>query len=239
MGMRRDGVIISVIGATGSGKSLFVKSLAENWDRVLAYDPKNEFCTQMGYEGITGKRELLERLKSATGPAKICYSGYKREDFAFFCECAFNWFRQKPAMIVVEELSGVTSSGKAADAWNRVVNQQRAYGALIVATGQRGQEIDKTIFNAATFIHICKHASAADVKYISDMTEIPAEKIPRLPLKWIQWSPAMGQIVSGKIDFTGQKSKITGKRKPKFKRLPTGKVLKIGKYGMFEGVKYK
>ncbi|MFM2481163.1 hypothetical protein [Celerinatantimonas sp. YJH-8] len=236
--LRKDGSMALFLGITRSGKSVPVKRISEKWSRVLVYDPKGEYHTQLGYEQANSRRELFGMLKAATGPAKINYPGVSKGDFLFFCDCAFNWIRQKEAMIICEELASVTNAGKADGPWNRLINQSMAFGPLIVGTVQRGQEVDKSLMNSASFVHVAQHGTDDDAYYIAKKLGVDMSEIPREPLQFLQWTGSRGIVVRGHVDFKGAKSKLWDTGTPRFVRANNGKPMKFNQTGRFDGVAY-
>ncbi|MFM2476687.1 hypothetical protein [Celerinatantimonas sp. MCCC 1A17872] len=236
--IRTNGNMALFLGITRSGKSVPVKRISEKWTRVLVYDPKGEYHLELGFEQANTRRELLDMLKAATGPAKINYMGISKSDFLFFCDCAFNWNHQKEAMIICEELASVTNAGKADGAWNRLINQSMAFGPLVVGTVQRGQEVDKSLLNSANFVHVAQHGTDDDAYYIAKKLGVPMEEIPREPLKFFQWTANRGIVVRGHVDFKGAKGKLWDDGTPRFIRASNGKPMKFNRAGRFDGVAY-
>jgi len=193
MGTRKDGKLIYSIGASRSGKSAYV--LSQIWDkkRLLVWDVEGEYAAKLkkklGMIVVSGRRELLAALKKHTGNVRIAYSppaGKIREEFDFFCRCAFNWIRQAPAAIVCEELAAATNSGKASGYWGVLVSRGLKYEPEIYAVIQRGQEGDKSSMGNATIINICRPNTDKDAIYISEMLGIPVDQIPDKDLHMIQ-----------------------------------------------------
>lgn len=199
--MRPDGVLIVAIGVSRSGKSVWLKRAIENDKRVLAFDPKGEYYMEMGYFPCRTRAELIAALKASAGAAKICYLQHDKKEFDFFCDAAFNWNRQARATIIAEELGNTTNCGKASGHWGRLISQGLAYAPKVIGTVQRGQEVDKSIINNATFLHVCRHSTAKDQKYISEQLGLKASDIPSEKLKFIQWSSDKGLLVNGVIEF--------------------------------------
>ena len=100
-----------------SGKSVLVKRLIQNHKRVLVFDPKGEYATQLGFTPCNSRNELVDLLKKSKGNARIAYIKHDKKEFDTFCDCAFNWNRMSPATIICEELANVTNCGKATGNW--------------------------------------------------------------------------------------------------------------------------
>lgn len=236
MTTRKDGQMIILIGVSRSGKSVPLKRIVEKRDRVIAWDPKGEYAFQMGFDACTEPQEFLEKARATTGAGKIAFISSDPKHFELFCQVAFNFNRQAQAAIVCEELAAVTGTAKAAGAWGRLINQGLAYEPLILATVQRGQEVDKSIMNNASFIHVAMHNTDDDAAYIAKKLGVDIDLVPRQKLEFFQWRSGSGVVCSGKIDFKGAKSKIWQEGSPQFRI--GGKLKKFSEDGRFVGVNY-
>lgn len=235
MGMRKDGLMALFIGITRSGKSTPIKAMIVHAKRLLVWDAKNEYAVEFGLTVVRTMPELLRALRQSTGNARFAYvpTGYSKDEFNKFCRLAHIWNRQKEAVIVIEELAAVTNSGKASGYWGVLVNQSLGLGATLLATVQRGQEADKSVMNASTYLYVCQHNTDDDVKYVAKKLGVPEEKIPRVPLEFLIWSPSKKAIASGNVNFVNNK--------PVFNRLGAGKKrLGIARdCGKFTGIHYR
>ena len=102
---------------------------------------------------------------------------------------------------MIEELAAATSSGKASGYWGVLVNQSLGVGAAILAAVQRGQEVDKSIMNASTYMYVCQHNAEDDARYMAKKLGVPLNKIPRKPLHFLIWSPSKGILSIGHVIF--------------------------------------
>lgn len=150
-----------------SGKSTPIKAMIANAARLLIWDAKNEYSPAFELEVIRSLPELLMRLRNCKNRGRFAYvpTGYNRKEFDAFCRLAHTWNRQKETVIVIEELAMVTNAGKAVGFWGVLVNQSLGLGATLLATVQRGQEVDKSIMNASTYMYVCQHNTEDDAKY--------------------------------------------------------------------------
>ncbi|WGW00342.1 hypothetical protein QF117_09195 [Vibrio sp. YMD68] len=233
--MRNDGELILSMGVSRSGKSVLVKRIAEQFERVMAFDPKGEYVHQMGYEACLTPAEFIEKARATKGTGKLAFVASDPKSFELFCEVAFTFNREAPALIIPEELAAVTGTAKAQGAWGKLINQGLAFGPTILGTVQRGQEVDKSIMNNATYLHICMHNTDDDAAYIAKKLGIDMDVVPRKPLDFIQWRSGQGLLCSGKIDFVGAKSKHWQEGSPRF--LINNQPKKLNKT-RFSGVKY-
>ena len=74
-------------------------------------------------------------------------------------------------------------------------------GATLLATIQRGQEVDKSMMNNATYLYICQHTTDDDAKYMARKIGIPTDIVPRIPMRFLIWTPAKGLLVQGKTEY--------------------------------------
>lgn len=206
MGKRKDGVMGLFIGITRSGKSTPIKAMIKDprkAKRVLVWDAKNEYGPSLGLTVLKTLPELLMTLKSTKNNGRFSYvpTGFDKKEFDSFCRLAHIWNRQKEAIIVIEELAAVTNTGKASGYWGVLANQSLGLGATLFATVQRGQEVGKSVMNAATYLHVCQHNTDDDAKYVAKKLGVELTIIPREPLRFILWSPAKGLMVQGFVKF--------------------------------------
>ena len=206
MGKRKDGVMGLFIGITRSGKSTPIKAMIKDprkAKRVLVWDAKNEYGPSLGLKVIKTLEALLMALKATKGAGRFAYvpSGFSKQEFDNFCRLAHTWNRQKEAIIVIEELAAVTNTGKASGYWGVLVNQSLGLGAKLFATVQRGQEVDKSVMNAASYLYVCQHNTDDDAKYMAKKLGVNITDIPRIPLAYMLWSPAKGFLVKGRVTF--------------------------------------
>lgn len=247
--MRPDGSLILLLGVSRSGKSVYLKALLEKFKRVIVWDPKGEYVAQMGFTECKTKVDLVNAAKSTTGAGRIAFVSQGAKNFDFFCGVAMAWNKQAMCAIIPEELAEVTNAGKAAGNWGRLVSQGLAFGPTIIGTVQRGQEVDKSIMNNATYLHICRHNTESDRRYIADKIGCEPELIPSKPLEFVQWSSDLGIVSRGLIDFKGPKRAAWQRGSPRF----SGQIgeaasdltakkkvyLKVGDKACFTNVQYR
>ncbi len=206
MGKRQDGLMGLFIGITRSGKSTPIKAMIKDprkAKRVLVWDAKNEYGPSLGLTVIKTLPDLLTTLKTTKGNGRFSYvpTGFSKQEFDNFCRLAHIWNRQKEAVIIVEELAAVTNTGKASGYWGVLVNQSLGLGAILFATVQRGQEVDKSVMNASSYLYVCQHNTDDDAKYMAKKLGVKINKIPREPLTYLLWSPARGLLTKGNVTF--------------------------------------
>jgi len=237
--LRPDGVLVIAIAVSRSGKSVWIKRVIENDNRVLVFDPKGEYVAQMGFIACRSRIELVDTLVKSRGDADIAYVQHDKKEFDFFCQCAFNWNRQAQATIICEELANVTHSGKAAGNWGRLVSQGLAYGPKIIGTVQRGQEVDKSVISNSTFVHVGRHSTFKDREYIANQLGLSVSEIPDKKLEFIQWTSDRGLVVECTVDFPPSKKTSVWPEGAPFRTKGEGrKILAIGSDARFKNIAY-
>jgi len=238
MANRNDGSIAFFVGASRSGKSVPLKEALEHHTRAIGWDSKGELVSQCGFEKFENKHDFLEAVIAAgDGDAKLCFVSSCKKDYDFFCDVAFNFNRLKEAAIVCEELALVTNAGKGTGYWGKLTNQGLAYGLTILATAQRGQEIDKTLMGNASFLHVTKQNMLKDRMYMAAMLGIDAEEIPSEALKFLHWTSDKGIVAKGSIDFTGKPRGCWSEKSPVIKT--KGKITKVLPNGELKNIDYR
>lgn len=170
--------VVLACGATGAGKTLWVRRQVAAQPGVLVWDAKMEYPREdRSYKSVTTVPALIGAVRK--GPAKLAYTG-PLKDFADWCKVAHAaadiW---GGAAVVVEELADVTSPGKAPDDWGIIVRRGRDRAMQVYATTQRPSESDKTIIGNLTLWHVGRMPRLKDARYVQEETGIPAEKIQR------------------------------------------------------------
>lgn len=204
MSMRPDGKLVFSIGASRSGKTQFVITQIKKEPRLLVWDVEGEFSSKEGLEVVEGKTALLKRLQRATGAARLAYHPKTLKEFDFFCRCAFNWSKQKPAVIIAEELAASTNAVKAGGYWGVLVSRGLKYGTGIFGVVQRAQETDKSILGNATIVNICRPNTRKDAEYIANVFGLSMSDIPDADLEMLQRHKSR-TLTKTKIEFKNNK----------------------------------
>jgi len=168
MTTRPDGSLYYVTGKSRSGKSAWTKEMLNSFKRQVVFDIKHEYSPGMGYKQIHSLQELKAELSGNYGPGKYAFQPRKPAlEFGAWSKMAMTWCKMAICAVVAEELSDVTSPGKAPDGWGQVCRQGLGFGMEVFAITQRPSESDKTSIGNATLIHCCQMIRHEDQKYMS------------------------------------------------------------------------
>lgn len=187
--------LVYVAGASGSGKSAWVKRQIARRSRVLVWDIEHEYSGTI----ITNPADLVRTLIQAKkGTFVFRPSSADVKAFTVWALAAFEWGN---CVAVGEELAAVTSPGKAPRGWHSLVTRGRKRGITVIGVTQRPAEADKTLLGNATLIHCGRLRRDADRRAMAAEMDIPVTDIAGLkPLEWIE-SNEKGLVRKGKLSF--------------------------------------
>ena len=199
--------IIAAMGATGSGKSEYVKRelLSPAPRRLLVWDlsPIDEYRSY-------GAAVTLSQLVAAGGAAgkggdvrlvfKPSDDDKKRAaEFNIFCTLAM---RLGNLTMLVEELKFVTRPGYAPMPWAHCVLTGRKIGLRVIGTSQRPAHIDKDFLGNATIIRTGCLGYEDDEIAVAKALRVPVEDVHRLqPLDWIEFERQTRLVTRGRLTF--------------------------------------
>lgn len=195
--------IVAVLGASGSGKSEWVKRRLEKskprrllvWDAMREYGDGTELTADI----------IIELAKHRAGPVKLVFhpasDGDQRvKQFSIFCAAAL---RAGNLTMLVEELRFVTTPSRAPLKWAEVCLTGRHRGLSVIGTSQRPASIDKDFLGNATLIHAGRLVYPEDVRAVSKAMQVDESRIAGLaPLEWVERDLQSGKVTVGKLTFT-------------------------------------
>lgn len=195
--------ITAVLGASGSGKGLWVKKhlLKPKPERLLIWDLMREegyakLCTTATTERITEVIEACKKPRFAVA-YRPDMTGNLDKQFSMFCRIA----NTVPNItVVVEELSYVTKAMYSPPDWRAMCVTGRHRGMRIIGVSQRPTSVDKDFLSQCTTIHAGRLNTARDRKTLADMLCVPVEQVIALaPLDWIERDMATGLTTYGRV----------------------------------------
>lgn len=181
--------VVAVIGATGSRKSIWIKSqLAElRPSRLLIWSPyeKTDRYVKFGRLVEHGPARLVELAGKGrdAGEFRLVYAPDKADrvrlvrQFEIFCGVAL---ALGDCVVICEELSLVTKAGSAPPRWQEVITGGRHRGLQVVGTSQRPALVDKTFFANATVIRCGRLNARTDKETMADALDVPLADVRAL-----------------------------------------------------------
>lgn len=179
-GTKNSADIIAVIGASGTGKSSYIKGeLLKRYDRLVVWSPLEETDNYAGFCGgqvITGKiTELVAAVKAGARAIVYVPTGSDKavkNQFDFFCRIVWT---MPGATVLVEELSRVTMASWAPPAWKNLSTAGRHQGLRLIGTSQRPAQIDKDFLGNCTEVRCYRVNYDNDAKVMADSLNLPVE----------------------------------------------------------------
>lgn len=198
-----DGRLVIVSGASRCGKSTQVSREVRTQNRIVAWDPEDQWSEQKGFRKITNRKSLLEALQTP-GHVRIAYvpAGDLKAEFDFLCGVVFYVIRfVAPLVFIAEELADVTTPSKAPGNWGILCRRGLKRGIVIYAISQRWAEADKTAFgNASEYVVFLSRPN--DIPYIAARSGIPKEEIEALQaFEFIRYDPVRKEKTKKKLRF--------------------------------------
>lgn len=199
-----DGRLIVIGGASRSGKTAWTRREVAKADRVLAWDPEDQWSHERGFVRVTKRADLL-KLAHKAGAMKVAYvaGGDLKAEFDFWAGCVQYAGRYVgPLVAIAEELADVTSQSKAPGNWGILLRRGLKRGVTIYAISQRWAEADKTAMGNASEFVIFRQATGDDARYMAKKTRVPEVQIDQLkPLDYIRYDSGTGDTTTGRLAF--------------------------------------
>ena len=203
MSTKNKAAIIAVLGASGSGKSTFVKQYLARAkpSRLLVWDFMHEY--KMG-DDVSRVSVLAEKLYGEKGSFSLTFrpsadESTRSAQFDVFCGLAL---AAKNLTLVVEELRFVTTPSRAPMRWAQVTMTGRHAGLRVIGTSQRPASIDKDFLGNATLIHTGRLVYPEDTRAVAKAMRVAESEIDDLaPLDWLEKDMQIGKKAKGRITF--------------------------------------
>lgn len=188
-GGHNDAKIYGIVGKSGSGKGLCVKGeIIKAWrGPILVWSPLEDsdnytevikgivcisieqVCSaiQKGHRRVVLRPgENIPRDAAGKLPKGMTHEKAFKEQFDRFCRIAWElpgW------MVIVEELSQVTTASYAPRAWKKISTAGRHRGLTVVGICQRPAQVDKDFFGNCTVLRCYKVGYLSDAKAMADV----------------------------------------------------------------------
>lgn len=192
--------IEAVMGASGSGKSHYIKGRikALKPQRLIVWDAREEYAelatpTERIGDVLAGLRSG-KRVRLAYRP-KTMDEKQLRAKFEALCKIVF---AAGNVMFIAEELSDVTSPSWAPGAWRQISTQGRHRGLQVFGTSQRPASIDKHFLGNATQVRTHRLNYQPDRVTLAQFLDIPLPDVAELKgYAWIQRDMREGTVTRG------------------------------------------
>ena len=184
MAASNDAKIWAVIGASGTGKGLWVKQhlRREKPKRFIAWDFKDEYG-QFAQAVSSLETVRQDMIKAGSGRLAVRYvprgAGEKalRREFELLCELVYAFGQ---CTFVAEELANVTTPGWAPASWRKMTTSGRHEAIHIIGCTQNPALVDKTFLGNCTLVHVCALREHPHRAYVAKSIDCSLEDITSL-----------------------------------------------------------
>ena len=169
------------LAATGYGKTTAMKrSPMLKKTRLIVWDPGRDHKTRSRATTLQQFLLLLTQQAASSNGISLALSLDRptARHFEFFCKAVWSILDgKKDTVIVVEEAAAIqVSNGRAGPEWGGLIREGRKFGAVILATSQRAQEMDKTLFTQVQTKWIGCH-DIRDAQHIAKLVAVDPEQV--------------------------------------------------------------
>ena len=203
---KNDAEIIAVIGATGSGKGIYIKGYALKksdkrlaiWDYMREYGPFVDLSTSNLQAAIQAMKQPGFRV--AFQPS--FNDKTRAAQFDLFCRAVY---AAGNCRAVIEELSFVTQPSFSPPGWKMLTSIGRHRGLRLIGASQRPAQVDKAFWSNATEIHCGFLNYEDDQKVMGKALGVQLSDIVALePLQYIHKNVRTKEIVLGRVKVPGR-----------------------------------
>ena len=204
--------IWAVVGASGTGKGLWVKQQlrAINPARFVAWDFKNEY-QEFGQQVETLGALRAAMIAAGDGPGRfryVCRGAVEkalRKEFEAVCELVYAW---EHCVFVAEELANVTTPGWAPASWRKMTTSGRHAGVHIIGATQTPALVDKSFLGNATMLHCCALREFAHRQAVARAMDIDEGRIAALlKFQYLEKDFDTGEVSDGWVEIPGKRQR--------------------------------
>lgn len=194
--------IMAIIGASGSGKSYFVKSRllkpAAARARLIVWDYMREYDEiAQPVDSIPALVDAVKAKRFAVAFRPSFDNDMRARQFDQFCRIGYILGN---CTMVIEELAFVTMPSYAPGSWSMVTCTGRHKGLTVIGCSQRPAQIDKNFLGNCSTVHTGRLNDANDIRVMARVLAVPEGDLRALaPLEWVERDMATGQTRRGKL----------------------------------------
>lgn len=178
---------VGVIGASGTGKGVFCTERIRPYigvRQVLVWSPledTDQYARKFGGVAVRSSKDFLakvsKRLRAVVFVPALTPKAIAAQ-FEFFCRLAW---QASGRVVLVEELSRVTSASYAPPLWKNLSTAGRHRGLTVFATAQRPEQIDKDFLGNCTEVRAYRVNNKASAVNLAGNMHEPADTFLTLP----------------------------------------------------------
>ena len=199
--------VIGIMGATGCGKSYFLRQCLARpaRKRTLIWSPKEAIddyaALYPGSQVCTTASAVLQALRRAgNGPVHIVVvpSLVRKADKAIFGAVCKMAKAARNITMIAEEIGTVVEPNGGPDGWYELITMGRAYGIEVYGLSQRPASIDKDFFSNMSLLHVGRLNYEDDMKTCARALRVPVADVSALTgYQWIERDILTGKTKKG------------------------------------------
>lgn len=177
--------IIAVMGASGTGKGRYIKTelLPLFSCPVMVWSALEKSDNYAGIMRVRATESLVEMIAAWRAGRSAVYIPPQNpkligDAFALFCRAVWH---MPGAVVLVEELSRVTTPSYAPPAWRDLSTAGRHQGITLIGTAQRPAQVDKDFMGNATTIRCFRVNYENDARVMAGVLREPWAGMMELP----------------------------------------------------------
>lgn len=158
---------VTIIGRTGSGKSVALRYFLQGYSRGVLVDPKGR-ASMPGWPVVYGSAAFVKAWP-ATSPHVVARLGPGEDRRAWFDAVCWHIYRVGEAGVGIDEVAGVTSSSKPSTGLDVLLMQGRELGLTVYVCTQRPLRIPPTLLSEVDHILVYTLQRRDDVEAVADV----------------------------------------------------------------------
>ena len=196
--------VIIITGQRGKGKTTYLKSIIEKYDRVIIFDLLGEFCQ---YETAYNLKEYFQKL-TRLRKESFFYLNYfnpknSEEDFDIVCK-SIN--RLQDIVFIIDELDYFTNANYTPKDFAEIIKRGRHQNLNVIASTRRPHEIPRLVTSQLSQFITFRQLEPRDLSYTKDVVGLNPEEIQALQdFEYIVWKN--GLVFRGKTKPIKKKDK--------------------------------
>ena len=201
---------IGVFGASGSGKSAWVKQQIQGRGRVVVFDPMQEYQA-LGFKTVRKVDQVRLAMRDDWAGFRVAFvpaPGLERRDLSQLCnllaksqEHILNGGKGVPMTLVAEELNLASSANGSCPGFADLCSRGRHYQIALIGVSQRIAEVSTRFRGNTTEAVILRQRGSNDIKAASELLGIPRSEIEALGnLEYLH--ERRGEVTRGRLKFS-------------------------------------
>lgn len=220
IGAHNKARIIGVVGASGTGKGCYIKTelLPAISGPVVVWSPlesSDNYGAILGVRATASLPDVIDAWKARQSAVYMPPANQKLIGTRFDLFCRAVW-HMTGAVIIVEELSRVTTASHAPPSWKNLSTAGRHQGLTLVGACQRPSQVDKDFFGNCTEIRCFRVNYENDAKTMAQVLRVGYAEMLELPdLHYIHRMLATRENSTGVLTPPQNKSPQGGQKSQK------------------------